>query len=250
MRSVEKRCRSQPSSAPPTMAPAPRQPSSSPYPTALRPSSRAREHGQERPERAGAHYEGSAPDEHGAHRGRVPEIAHARADRAGHALGRHDGGARLLLPAPQHEDHGEERRRVDEEHGTGAERRDEEPADGGPDGAGDVGGDPVERHRLGQLGRRDEIGGRGLPGRRVERDAEPEVEGEEEQEPRRHRARNGEQAENRGGGEHPALGDDEQAAAVHDVGQRAGGEGQEEHRETGRRLHERHQHRRGARATS
>jgi hypothetical protein len=52
--------------------------------------------------------------------------------------------------------------------------------------------------------------------------------------------------ERHGGPQHPALGDEEEAPAVHDVGQGAGGEGEEQDRQAGGGLHERHHQRGGA----
>ncbi len=69
--------------------------------------------------------------------------------------------------------------------------------------------------------------------------------GQRQQQGGRHDARDHRDGQQRGHAGHPELRHDEVAAPVQDVGQRAAGQAQQEHRQRGGRLHQRHPDRRG-----
>ncbi len=205
----------------------------------------ARHHRQQRPERAGADHEGAAAGDRGQHLGRVTDVAHAGAHGAQHAL---SGQHRLLgraAPAIEHRHHPEERDGVEEEGPARPRRRDDQAAQRGPGGARDVEPDAAEGDGGRQLAARHQLRDDGLPRRAVGGGAEAEQEGEAEQRPGRDPAGESQHAERGGGDGHPALRRQQQAAAVDDVGERAGRERQQEGRQAGRRLDQRHQHRGG-----
>lgn len=183
--------------------------------------------------------------------GGVADVAEAGADGAGDALGGESGfEERDALPVDEDVDDAGEGEGVEEEDAAGAgvgafEGGDHEAAEGGADGAGEVVGGGIEGDGVGDEFAGDELGDDGLPGGIVHGGADVEQEGEGEQGPGGDVSEEGEDGEDRDRSEHPDLPEDEEAAAVKDVGGGAGKQAQDENGKGGRGLHESDEQRRG-----
>src|SRR6266436_5189953 len=127
------------------------------------------------------------------------------------------------LPAIEKENHAEKRSRVQEESHAGTGGGDDQSAEGGTHSARDVEADRIESDGRGVIFAADDVGSERLPCGVVHDRAKSEDEGEEQQDPRRDVAEQGEDTEQAGGGDHPGLRDQEEAAAVRHVGECAGG---------------------------
>jgi hypothetical protein len=204
---------------------------------------------QQSPDRAGEEDEQGCPEQdHPQHRaGR--HVAAARPDGLADVLARErarrPGGG---TPRGDHRDHGDERGRVHDEDGPGAGGRQQGPADGGADGAGEVLVDGAKRDRLRTFGRIDQFGLEGLPGRRGQRLAGPGREQQREQHPGGDQAGQGQHAQRGRRDQHDGLGDQQEAPPVHQVADRPGQHREQHHRQPGRRLDERDVDRRGGQA--
>ena len=164
--------------------------------------------------------------------------------------GEHAFEERHALPLHQDPDDAGEGEGVEEEDRSGAgagpgEGRDHEAAEGRADGAGEVVAGGVERDRVGDERAGNELGNDGLPGGVVHRRADVEQAGEGEQRPGRDVAEEGEHGEDGDADEHPRLPEDEQAAALEDVGGGAGEQAEAEDGQAGGGLHEGDQQGRG-----
>ncbi len=105
---------------------------------------------------------------------------------------------------------------------------DHEAAESRADSAGEVVGGGVEGDAVGDEFAGDELGDDGLPGGVVHGGADVEQEGEGEEGPRGDVSEEGEDGEDGYGDEHPCLPEDEETAAVEDVGGGSGEEAEEE----------------------
>ena len=142
-------------------------------------------------------------------------------------------------PAREHGQDAEDRQRIGGEHRTGARRGDDQAAECGADRARDVDAERIERDRLLQRGPRYELGNDRLKGGSGEGRAHRDGGGEGEQYPRVGQARERQHRQDRGAGQAEQLCAHQQLAPVDDVGERPGGEREDEHREGRRRLHQR-----------
>ncbi len=118
------------------------------------------------------------------------------------------------------------------------------PATAGPT-ARQVVGDAAQGDRRGQFLGRNEFRVDRLPGRIRQDRTQAEHKGEAEQQGRVHEPGKGQDAECGGGDQDQTLGGEQQAAAVHDIGERPGGEAHEKNGQRRRRLHQRDQEGRG-----
>ena len=210
----------------------------------------ARNHRQQRPDRREEEAEGEDPQQRGLKIGRVAHIAQARADGGRNPLrGQRRFEERDALPVEQHPDDRGERDRVQQKDvgaaGVGALKGgDHQAAQRGADGAGEIVGGGVQRDAVGHQLARHEFGHNRLPCWIVHRRTDVQQEGERQQRPRRDVAEEGENSEDADRAQHPALPEDQQAAAVEEVRGGPGQQPQTEHRQAGRRLHQRDQQRR------
>ena len=193
-----------------------------------------------------------ARSERGLEVGRVADVAEAGADGAGDALGRESGlEERDALPVDEDPDDSGEGEGVEEEDvggagvGVGLKAATMSPPRAGPTARARLLLAALRRDGLGDELAGDELGDDGLPGGVVHGGADVEQEGEGEERPGRDVAEEGEDGEDGDGGEHPGLPEDEEAAAVEDVGGGAGEQAEEEDGEAGRGLHEGDEQRRG-----
>ena len=146
------------------------------------------------------------------------------------------GGARDVVELARPHDHQGQRRAqegqgVDEEDPPGAHPGDDQAAGGGPEQARRVEGRGIEADGVGQAVRRDHAGDEDLAGGRVVGDGEPRGDGGEVHVPQPGAPDEDVQPEHQRDQAHRALGDDEQAALVHAVGDEAGVDGEEQRRQ-------------------
>ncbi len=105
------------------------------------------------------------------------------------------------------------------------------------DRAGEVEADAVERDRLHQILARDQFRHDRAPGRRGQRRADADREGQREQPEGGHRAGDGQDGKRYSREDRPELRGDQEHPAIDDVGQRTARQSQQEHRHDGCRLH-------------
>ena len=123
--------------------------------------------------------------------------------------------------------------RVDEDDPAGGDRS---PAEGGDQHAGEAGADEargveaggVEADRVGEVDRVDDLGHERLSRRGVEGRGRAEQEGQDVDVPDLGRARDGEEAEHRGGQRHAEVGQLEQPLLGHPVGDQPGERGEQQ----------------------
>ena len=186
--------------------------------------------GEERPDGGDEEGVGEGSDEGGLELGRITDVAQAGTDGASDAF----GGERGLeegntLPVVKDPDDTGKRDGVKEEDGSGAgvdallEGCDHESAEGRAYSSGEVVAGGVEGDGVGDELAGDQLGDDGLPRRVVHGRADIEQEREGEQCPGGDVADEGEDGEDAYGDEHPGLPEDEELAAVEDVG---GGSGE------------------------
>ena len=123
------------------------------------------------------------------------------------------------------EDIGED---VETVNGSGSRKSEQKSTQGGPDGPRNVDAERIDRHGAFQVGSGNEFRRDGLPGRRRQSSAHAAEEGEDDEAFDRDRARPGQNGEQGAYASENNLENDEKAAAVKDVGQDTGRNGQKE----------------------
>ena len=202
-------------------------------------------HRQQRHQAGAGDAERERADQHAAQDVREHGVADAGPDRPGEAFGRSHVLLDRALPAPQHDEHEGERGRVQREDQPRPRGGDQQTADGGADRPAEVDVGAAQRDRLLELVRRYQLGLDRLPGREVERRAQSQREREDEEQERRDGAERRQHGQSAGGGEHEALRDQEQAPPLDHVRGGPRQHADEHDRQVGRRLHQRHDRRRG-----
>ena len=200
--------------------------------------------GQQGREGAGEGEESRGLHQHRLQHAGLHGIAQAGSKRHAEGFRRQCGGDGNAAPAPQHHGHAEEGQRVDGEcprdaglcHDQAAQRR--------SDRARDVHAQRAQRHRGAEhrLGHQFRRGG--LLRRHRHRCADAQRECQRYQCPWAQPVQMGKHGERAGDQQHPQLRQDQVAAPVHDVGQRARDDRQQDHRQRGGRLHRRDHQRR------
>ncbi|MNK70973.1 hypothetical protein D3C87_904130 [compost metagenome] len=192
--------------------------------------------GHEGPEGAGEEDEGAGADEDDLDVGGVAGVAQAVAHGRAHAFGRKHAPFGDPGPAEDRQDHGEEGDGVEHEGHADAQDGDDQASEGGSGGAGEVEAGGVERDGLGELVAGDQLGHDGLKGRGVEGGPGSQREGQRQEGEGGGVPGERQEAQQEGREEHPGLGGQDQLAAVDDVGEGSGHEGEDEGRQVGRGL--------------
>ena len=192
---------------------------------------------QQRPGRRGGNRIGDGAHHGVLHRRRVAHEAHAGAHRRQQVLARQAGEAAAAAPGEQRRQHRDDRHGVQRERQAGAAEQDQHAGQRRPDRAGQVEADAVQRDRLHQVLARHQFRHDRAPGRRGQRGADADGEGQRQQPEGGHGAGEGQRGERGGGEDRPDLRADQEHPPVDDVGQRTAGQRQQEHRHDGRRLH-------------
>jgi hypothetical protein len=176
----------------------------------------------------------------------MPRIAQRAQHAAPQPLGRQLARrGRARRPAVRGAAHAEGSEHRDREHRAGARPCEHHARQRRPHGARAVEGHRHQRDGLRQLLAIDRVAHGRVPRGRLQRGAHAEQEGEEQQRARPDPAGQRQAREHRGRRGVHALDAQHQRAAVGGVGQHAGGQRQQEHRQEGGGLHQRRQERRG-----
>ena len=146
------------------------------------------------------------------------------------------GGARDVVELPRPHGHEGQRRTqegqgVDEEDPPGADPGDDQAAGGGPEQARRVEGRGIEPDGVGQVVRGDHAGDEDLAGGRVVGAGQARGEGGEVDVPQLRVPGEDVQPDHQRDQSHRALGEDEEAALVHAVGDEPGVDGEEQRRQ-------------------
>ena len=192
---------------------------------------------QQRPGRRCGDRIGDGADHGVLHRRRVAHEAHAGAHRRQQVLARQAGEAAAAVPGEQRRQHGDDRRGVERERQAGAAEQDQRAGQRRSDRTGEVEADAVQRDRLHQVLARHQLRHDRAPGRRGQRGADADREGQRQQPECGHRAGEGQYGERGGGDDRPDLRADQEHSPIDDVGQRTARQRQQEHRHDGGRLH-------------
>ncbi|MNX80688.1 hypothetical protein D3C86_1123530 [compost metagenome] len=159
--------------------------------------------------------------------------AQAGAEGAEEMLAQWVGGALGALPPDQRGNHEQVAEQVQPVGGGRAERGQQQAAGGGADGTRDVHAERVERHGALQLLHRHQFRHDGLPCWPHHGRADAAGKGHGDQDLDGQRLVPGEQHQRAADHRHAELDDDQEAAPVKDIGQHAGRNGQQEHRQRG-----------------
>ena len=148
---------------------------------------------------------------------------------------------RVFRRAPPHQDSDDAQRaqRIEPERRRQSQHADDDAGERRPDGAADVDADAVERDRRLQVLVRHQGGHDGLPRGRNQRGPRADEEREDQQDLRRDPAEPYEKPEHSHDDGERAVDGDQQLAPVDDVGERAGGQSQQHHRQHGGHQHQR-----------
>ena len=200
-----------------------------------------------------AHEQGKDERTHegGLQHGSVAHVANTCAYRTADPLRRQCAlEMRIALPTIQNQDHAHKGKGIEQKHrcgaggGTGV-KRNGQPAQGRAQRAGKIKARAVERDGVGELCPGDHLGHDGLPGGAVHRRADIQQESEDQQDPGRNDVKEREHAQDRDRRQHPCLPENEQTAAIEDIGRGPGQQAQDDHRQAGRGLHQGDQQGRG-----
>ena len=189
-------------------------------------------HRQERADGDPRHEEAEAAGEHRLQLARAADEGDAgprRLEEALAALGR--AGLGRALPAAQRQDDADIGAGVDGEQQEDADQAEQDLAQHRPHGAGKVEARAVERDGRPEVGAAHDLGHHGVPGRGVHGVAEAHAEGERQQAPGVEPAEQGQHRQGRRHAHHPELAGDDVASPLEAVGQDAGEEAEQEHRQ-------------------
>jgi hypothetical protein len=201
---------------------------------------------QQGPDGGGEDEEGAGAQDGRAHGRRGGDEAHPRAHGAEQALARQPApGGGGPAPGEQRPEQRQEGEGVEREGGGRPGRGQDEAAERRAERAGQVEADAVQRDGADQVLARHQLRRGRRPGGEVHRGAGADGEGQRQQAPGAERVRRGQGGQQHAHGRDPELGRDQREAAVEDVGRGAAGQGEEEDRQHGGRLHQADHQRRG-----
>ena len=199
---------------------------------------------EQRPQGRARQDEQCRPEQEPADHPRVAYVAGAGPKRRPEALGHVAGDLARRAPSEDHQSQDAVGRGVDGEHQPDVDLGDQETGEGGTDGSRQI-----HAHRAERGGRthplvRNDVRNERLPGRHAHRLPTPDQEGEGEEHLRRYLAEGSRRGENPAHHEGAQLDPDEEPPAVEGIGEDAGRQGQQQHRQQAGRLHEGDQGRR------
>ena len=197
---------------------------------------------QQRHDGGGLQKVADGAQQHGMHARRLFDELQAHAHGRAQALAAQRVVGLLALPAQQHKARDDGQRRIQHKHPGAAQAGNDGARHQRADDARGIHGHAVERHGKRQMVLGHQLGNQ----RRKHRPAHGQTDAvgkhQGQQQIGCELARQHRQAQQQRHGSHPELGNDEIAAPVQNIGQRAAGQGQQHDGQGGGRLHQRHQH--------